>query len=193
MANYSAYGDEQLVELLKKGSEAAFTEIYDRYWKKLYSIVFERLKNHHDTQEIVQVVFLNLWRRRKNLELKYSLYTFLSAAVKYEVINVMAAYSRRSRVFSACKFYQEESVIENRLDVKELEEIIYQLINQLPEKSKQIFLLSRQSGLTNRAIANTLGLAEKTIEGHITTVLNRLRSAINTIWALLFSLLFHQF
>src|SRR5258708_29149835 len=79
--------DDRLVELLRSGNDAAFTEIYNLYWKKLFTVAANKL--NHDlklAEELVQDIFLDLWRRRETLEIKTSLSLYLAAAMKYKII-----------------------------------------------------------------------------------------------------------
>ena len=67
MPLYSSHTDEQLLLLLKEGNEAAFTEIYRRFWKLLFSVAANKLNDPEDAKELVQDVFTNLWKRRAEL------------------------------------------------------------------------------------------------------------------------------
>jgi RNA polymerase sigma factor (sigma-70 family) len=89
MSVYSAHSDQELLLLIGENSERAMTEIFDRYWDKLLAVALNRLDNLEEAEECVQDVFLKLWKLRETLELKYTLYTYLSAAVRYRVLDLL--------------------------------------------------------------------------------------------------------
>src|SRR6202000_1639091 len=81
--------DKELTDLLKDGNEPAFTEIYNRYWDKLYFIAYKLLKDTNAAEEIVQEVFLMIWKKRDSLNIK-SLTQYLAAMTRYAVYRYLA-------------------------------------------------------------------------------------------------------
>jgi len=84
MRDYSSYNNETLLELLTQGDEYAFTEIYDRFSKKLFAVAYSRLKEVQEAEDIVHDVFASLWANRTKVEVK-SLENYLAVAAKYTV------------------------------------------------------------------------------------------------------------
>src|SRR5581483_5331410 len=82
------FDDDTLIKLLRQGNEVAFTRIYNQYWQRLFIVAANKL-NHDLTlaEELVQDIFLDLWRRRETLDIKTSLAVYLAAAMKYKVID----------------------------------------------------------------------------------------------------------
>ena len=80
MHNLKMLSDEELSVLLFKGNNAAFEEIFNRYWSVLYSAAYKRLKNHEGAEEIVQDLFTLLWSKRESIQIHTSLlgYLFIS-------------------------------------------------------------------------------------------------------------------
>lgn len=66
------YTDVELLEMLKANSEFAFNALYDRYWELLYINAFQKLRCQMTAEEIVQEIFLTLWKKRQDLELEIS-------------------------------------------------------------------------------------------------------------------------
>ena len=83
------HNDDELTLLLHKGDEAAFTQIYNCYWDKLYFIAYKLLKDTNAAEEIVQEVFLMIWKKRDSLNIK-SLTQYLAAMTRYAVYRYLA-------------------------------------------------------------------------------------------------------
>jgi RNA polymerase sigma-70 factor (family 1) len=153
------------------------------------------LSNEHEAEEAVQNIFLTLWKNHQTLNLTYNLYTYLSVAVKYQVLTRFAQMRREKQRSENLK----TGIIEGRettcewLSEKELKQRIELCVNALPEKCRIVFKLSREQGLSNARIAEELTISEKTVEGHITKALAALRSSLNITLPVLLSILENKF
>ena len=178
MAALSSLPDDELVLLLKEGSEPALTALYLRYWDKLLAVATNRLDDPAEAEECVQDVFFRLWQRREDLQLSHSLATYLAVAVKYRVINAMDKQyrlrNRMQRSYTELPEYQVFSA-EHYVLEKELQGQLTASINKLPEKCRIVFKLSREQGLTHKQIAAELEISEKTVEAHISKAIKDIR------------------
>lgn len=178
MAAFSSLPDDELVLLLKGGSEPALTALYLRYWDKLLTVATNRLDDPEEAEECVQDVFFRLWQRREDLQLSHSLATYLAVAVKYRVINAMdKQYRLRNRIertYADLAGHQAFSA-EDYLLEKELKDQIAASVNRLPEKCRIVFKMSREQGLTHKQIASELDISEKTVEAHISKAMKDIR------------------
>ncbi|MEH3114306.1 RNA polymerase sigma factor [Pedobacter terrae] len=180
MNSYESFSDVQLIFHMQHGDQGAFTEIYRRFWDKVFAVAYHRLANQAEAEEVVQEVFLSLWKRRSNLQIQYSLRTYLSAATKYQVIN------KQSRGYSfAEKGNSLDDIAEQGIDTtelwfseRELRQELDKHINELPLKCRLIFKMSREEYMSNAAIAEELDVSEKTVEAHITRALKILRGKL---------------
>jgi RNA polymerase sigma-70 factor (ECF subfamily) len=184
MPPYDTYTDEQVLELLKAGSEEAFTEIYQRYAETLYYFAWNILNEEDECRDTVQDVFVWLWENRDNLQVTVLKY-YLLAAVKYKLIRVIQNSKRRSEILSAHPVIAP-SYLEETLELKELKTIIHQFTEALPPRAKEIFHLSRHEYLTNREIAVRMNISEKTVENQLTITLKKLRHTLGRLsfWSL---------
>jgi RNA polymerase sigma-70 factor (ECF subfamily) len=186
MVTYSCHTDDQLLSLMKDGDERAFAELYTRYWDKLFAVAYHRLGSQMEAEGVVQDIYVSLWRRREKLELSYSLKTYLSVAVKYQVIMHLAR-SRRQRKYEQ---WLNRTAVKGRdttsewLSERELKARIEKCCQALPEKCRIVFDMSRQ-GYKNVYIARKLHISEKTVEGHITRALRILRASLKLLLPLL--------
>lgn len=197
MNKHKVLSDIELLHRLKQGDEIALTLLYNRYWDKLLAVACHRLNDPEAAEEIVQDVFISLWHRRQQLDIKFTLHTYLSVAVKYKIINEMDKQHRlRSKEQSILKMVQTEPSAEEYIFERELWERIEANVKQLPEKCQIVFRMSREEGLTNKQIASTLGVAEKTVEAHMSKALREIKGNLAVIappFMLLHSSVFHSF
>jgi len=182
MAAYSSHTDHELIALLKQDDLVAFTEIYNRYWDKLLAVAVNRLFIEVEAEECVQDVFLSLWHRRETITLKYSLSTYLWVAVKYQVINRLS--SRNAKKYLKTTELRDEFIVgsaDEALLEKELIERIEHSVQELPEKCRMVYRLSREEGKSNKEIARELNISEKTVEGHMTRAIKDIRTNLSSV------------
>lgn len=191
MSSYNSHTDEQLLPLLKDDNEVAFTEIYNRYWNILFAVAYHRLGNEMEAEGIVQDIFISLWERRRSLMLAHTLRTYLSVAVKYQVIMHLARIKRQKKYEKWLKttLLKGEDTISEWLSERELKAQIEQCIHQLPKKCRIVFTMKRQ-GIKNAHIADKLHISEKTVEGHVTKALRVLRTSLKLLIPLLIIIYF---
>ena len=182
----------QLAALLRTGDEAAFKIIYSRYWKKLLVVAAKRLDNKEDAEEVLQDIFLNLWKRKEAFELKTGFDNYFAVAVKFEIINHLAKKTREGQRNTA--FAQESSGSQDqayvRFDLETLQQQLEHTISSLPPKCQLIFRMSREKDYTNRKIAEELQISQKGVEKHITAALKVLKSRFGVHMVIL--LLFYR-
>jgi RNA polymerase sigma-70 factor (family 1) len=190
MADYSTYTDQELLGLLTKDddsafSEAAFSELYNRNWQFLYNSVYGILRKHEDAMDVCQALFVWLWENRSRLVIRTNFKAYLFVAAKYKVANLIREGKVRNTLFENVDFERIPDESFNQLEVKELENLINQLINELPPKCREIFLLSREQGLTHKQIARQLNISEKTVDEQISRALRKLRGPLGKLASLL--------
>lgn len=170
--------DQQLVAELPF-SEAAFTEIYHRYWDKLLVYASVKLRSTALAEEAVQEIFLDLWRRKSSLTVTGSLEAYLSVAVKYRVINIHARL-KREREFLRHQT-EETTQTEWWLDEKEINQNYHLLVSALPEKCRITYKLSREEGLSLKEIAQHMSVSQKAVEANLTRSLKLIRFGLRRI------------
>ena len=179
--SYDFSSDSELIALLREGDHHAFTEVYKRFWDKIFTVAYHRLKDQAEAEEVVQEVFYSLWKRRETLEIKYSLNTYLSAAVKYRVINKQSRSYTKSLDVAPLNQMPEQGIDSTQLwfSERELKRQLDHHIEQLPEKCRLVFKLSRTQYLSNAEIARVMDVSEKTVEAHITRALKILKDKLH--------------
>lgn len=186
---YSTYTDSELVNLLRTGEEAAFTEIYARYWRLLFDRVYTVLREEDAAKDAVQEVFISLWTRRKVVVVTY-LKAYLQQAVRFKVLHFIREGRTDSEFYIRLSKVTTEIIADNPMLFKEQQDLLNELIKSLPEDCKKVFLLSREGDLTYKQIAEQLNVSIKTVEKRISKSLKYLRKNIDLSYCLAILFLF---
>ncbi len=184
MRKYQLYDNNELLGLLSKDDDMAFTELYNRYWKKLFAVAYNRLNEIQSAEDIVHDVFASLWANRGKLEIE-SLENYLATATKYMVLAKIKKIQKQ-RFYSnvnhqACII---DLPIEASLHYKRILEIVKTEVEKLPERCKLIFKYSRNDGMPVKIIAQKLDLSPKTVENQLNKALKQLKLATNSFLSL---------
>ena len=171
----------ELLNLLKKGDMTAFDIIYKKYCKRLYGFVIRYVKYEIDAEEIVQEVFIKIWENREKINLYSSFESYLFTISYNSTISLLRKRIHEKKYLEYIKSCQDEdfSELTDELYFNELNSKIESLLDELTPRQKEIFLLSREEGLTYNEIAKKLGISSNTVKNHIVSVLSFLKSNIN--------------
>ena len=171
-----------LAQRVREGDEAAFEQIFRAYYARLVSFACTKLGSQALAEEMVQEVFLQIWTRRGQWVVERSLAAYVFRAVRNRVLN--ARRSIRLEVAyaatAACEMEIETSEpCDGRLRDAEIGAALAHALALLPERPRQVFLLSRRQGLSYAEIADVLGIAVKTVEMHMGRALAQLRVSLH--------------
>lgn len=183
MAAYDHLTDQELVLLLTRGDDQAFTAIYHRYKAVLYLHAYKRLQSKEDVHDIIHELFTTLWQKRHELHITGQLSGYLYTAVRNRVLDCIARkQSESSYIQSFQQFIDEgEAVADHRIREQQLASTIEQEIANLPTKMREVFELSRKAHLSHREIAERLDLSELTVKKHVNNALKILRGRLTLI------------
>lgn len=173
---YSAHTDIELLNDLHQSKEGAFTEIFNRYWNKLFFVAHKHIKAASAAEEIVQEVFMALWQKRASLAIE-SLPLYLAAMTRYAVYHHLAKQKRRRDL--ELGFLKAEPTTNRELeyfDNRFLLEIIEKLSNELPEKCRLVFIQNKLLDIPLSQVAESLDISVKTAEAHLTKALKSMRA-----------------
>lgn len=177
---FERLSDTELLHLMKMENTAAFEELYRRHWSFLIDTAYKRLQSRQKAEDIVQELFITLYQKRNILEITVSLRAYLCQALKYKILNEFRAEGIRSNYVKSLFFNDvcKNDFVEG-VEAKELHKKIEDTLASLPEKCRQVFLLSRKENLSNKEISNELNISVSTVEKHIGKALKTLREHLN--------------
>lgn len=175
-----------LLLALQNGDAEAFTAVYKAYWYDMFLVAYRKLRNKEAAEEIVQDIFLRLWRERDTLRIE-NLNYYLFSAVRYEVIDYIRT---KGRTFENLDDYgsiegMQDLNTENQLALDELLRVIDECLHILPEKTQEIFRLHKLEYWPISRIAVRFGLSEKAVEYHLTKSVRVVRTHLKEVMILL--------
>ena len=190
MPNFST-DNVSLIKALKIGKTEAYTFLVEQYNQKLCVYAFSLSHDHNLAKDIVQNVFIRVWQQRDKLKSEFAIQNFLYKLVYNEFID---QYRKSKSTMAIEKKYIDALDIileeDDKTGIEKLIKLVKREIENLPPKCKQVFLLSKQEGLTNIEIAEYLNVSIKTVEAQITKAFSIIRKKvgkeINGILFLLF-------
>lgn len=172
--------DSLLISEIRDGSVEAFEILYNRYKKKLYYFSYQYIKNHSDTEELLQTVFLSLWEHRQSLDDSLSIRNYIYRSAFNQIYDRL----RKRLVHNKYLEYQihntepEYNHSPNNLYYEDLKNSIDTIVDKLPAHQKNIFLMSRYENMSHKEIAEKLNLSVRTVETQIYRVLIKIRKKL---------------
>lgn len=172
-----------LLDRLKKGEENAYEKIYQTFSRDLLVAAYKKTGDKTIAEELVQNIFISLWEKRSDLKIE-NLQAYLFGALKLSVINhirrlVMANKYMEYQSFTYSEDHEDTA---NLVDLNDLSNIIEKGISSLPEKTQEVFRLSRYQYQSTKDISNELNISEKAVEYHITQSIKRIKEYIKNFY-----------
>ena len=182
--------NEKLAFRLKKGDKEAFQELFNLYVPKIHRFAMVYLRDKSNAEELVQDVFMKIWEKRENLDpaqnikaylFKIAVNTVYDFVRKKNLEKAFADFSKHNFQSGAESLWHE--VIWNEMLAK-----LDHLVAQMPEQCRNIFVLSREEGLSNQEIAEKLNLSKRTVENQLYRAIRFLKEHLkpDTVFLLLF-------
>ena len=184
-------GVEYLWNRIQLGDEKAFDSLFKELYPFLCNFACRILNDFPEAEETAQDAFINLWQSRNKITLKGSLKSYLYHIVHNLAINKLE--HSKTRKFQPNKtvnseqwkyihgMYTVDDAFITRFEAAETEALILKAIDQLPEKCREVFLLSRFENMSNKEIADKLTLSPNTIRVQIFKALEAIREIIEKI------------
>lgn len=170
-------GDLKSFEVL---SEEKFAEIYHAFWKKLYAVAYNMLRDKTLAQELVQDVFVKLWLNRSNIRQVENPEAYLHRALRNKIYDHLESVVCRKKHHKLAveNFSEECDAVDDVMVFNEGMSLINEELKKMPSTTQTVFKLSRFHRFTNDEIAAKTELSSKAVEYHITQAIKRLRTRL---------------
>ncbi|MEM6841399.1 MAG: RNA polymerase sigma-70 factor [Bacteroidota bacterium] len=158
-------------------TKEGFTTLYDLYSSKVFGFLMHNLQDSEEAKELLQDVFADVWHQRHSIKIQRSVESYLITMCKYKLVDYfkndrnVVSLETSSPTETSSSTTPEDWAIFTQVKARMLT-----AFKKMPARTKEIFLLSRKEGLTNKEIAHNLNVTEKTVEYHITKTLKQLKT-----------------
>lgn len=169
--------EEEIFELLKTNRKLGIEELYKNYSKLVYGVIYSILKNTDETEDVLQNVFVKIFKLDNEKLPTKSHLSWLYSVAKNETINYIKKHSKEKNYESLYEITDNDTEIEKVLD----KEYFNKLIENLPPKQQEILSLKIISNLSFREIANILDMKIPAVQWHYYKSLNTLKLLLGNV------------
>lgn len=180
--------DTYLCKRLLKEDRKAFDAIYEKYWKRLFYYAYRIFENKEVCEDVVQEVFVKLWSRATENEIHH-LEAYLFKATKYQISNTIRNLKKTTPLDDILPNLSLEIPIDKAYELKETTVLIHRSVERLPDKCKEVYILSREQNLSNKHIALQMNISVRTVEAHLYKALKFIRRSLKEEYYWVFMLL----
>jgi RNA polymerase sigma-70 factor (ECF subfamily) len=173
--------DPSIGSLRLQDNEEAFESMFAEWFGNLYNYAFSVLRDAAAAEEVVQQVFCLIWEKRERLQVNTSLKAYLFGCVYHECVNWMRQKKKaRTYLLHLSRSGRNDTTDSAHagIELGELEKRLDKAINELPDRCRAVFFLSRFGQLGYREIAAEMGISVKTVEGQMSKALKHLRKRL---------------
>ena len=176
-----------IIKQLQDGNEKVFEQIVREYWPRMFKFALIYTQNNETSQELVQDTFLVLWNNRAILKDNTHLITYLMVVLRNKCLNLLEQTRNRhlyieeiddETIYQRANLYVLQDEASQIVESEDLHKAIERALSKLPEKTREVFMLSRYDGLKNQQIAETKNISQKTVEYHISKALQILKEEL---------------
>lgn len=184
-----------ILGMIEQDNRLAFNMFYNIYYDQVFRYAYYFLKDIEACREVITDVFFSVWQSRKKLLQIENLETYLFIAVRNEVTH----YNKRAHPINILSLDHLPDLPETASDTstddqivyKEMEQLLNEIISELPEKCRIIFMMARQDGLKPKEIAEKLAISENTVRVQMKIAIDKIIVKIKPYYPdLTFSLFF---
>ena len=162
--------DIHLFKQVKKGQARALAKLFDKYYEPLCNFAFLFLKDTKLTEEIVDDVFINIWRRRDELNIHTNPKAYLYRSTRNGVISHLRKNNPEFgsiEMLEGGKSPDAPASPEALMIRKEIAAKVTYLLDKLPAQAGLVFRMHKMDGLKYKEIAEVLDISVKTVENHM--------------------------
>lgn len=161
--------------------EEFFGASFQYYETSLKTLALRLLKDEDQAQDVIQEVFLDFWEMRYKIEEINNIEAYLFRMTRNKIIDALRKISSDERLKDQVwRFMQTESNDSSeKIEAKELQEILAKAIDDLPPRRKQIYLLKNEEGKSYQDIAEKMNISQHTVKNQLSSAVGAIRLFIN--------------
>lgn len=180
--------EKGLLQRIKKGDKKAFDQLFENHFSKLCHYAYLMVREEDAAEDIVTEVFYQFWCKRNELQIKVSVRKYLFRSIHNMALN----YLKHEGIVKQYKdlnivMHREKEILSDNyntsplklLEYKEMESLINQAIEELPDQCRQVFEMNRFKGMKYREIAKEMSISLSTVKYHMSTALQTLKEKLN--------------
>ena len=167
---------------IKKGKKDAFRDLFEEFYDKLFVYANLFLKDNYLADEIVSDVFTDLWVKRKKIIIRSNLSAYLYKSTKNKALSFLR--KKKIDFYDINEVegkYSDDSNPEKKIILSEQTNKVANILELIPPRSREVFILHRFDSLKYKEIAKLLGISKNTVENHIVKALRILRNYYKSI------------
>lgn len=169
---------------MKLTTEKQFEALFKENWQQMYLAGYTRLPDHQIVEDMIQEIFIDIWKRREEIQFDKDPKIYLLTAVKYQVLKHLD----RSISFASLTDNSECGQISDEADILSLDEVFEKIevaVDKLSPRSAEIFKLSKFEGKSVDEIAQGLQISPQTVHNSLSSSLKILRRELGSLGAVL--------
>lgn len=175
--------DQQWLRSMRDGDKVAFEHLFLAHYDSLCRFASQYVSSSEAVEDLVQDVFFRVWQRREALDPKQSIRAYLYKATRNEALKHQNQQKRRPRTQREVREWSLRGRPGDQMQYNQLEAELWKALNDLPERRREIFLLSRQHEFTYAEIADLLDISVKTVETQMGRALRSLEEQFPAIFS----------
>lgn len=181
----SALSDQQWAANIRQGSYDDFARLFHTYYEDLVRFSERFVRKPEEAEGLVQDIYVNIWRGRQNWNPRGTLKAYLFGAARNHSIKYLRERRTLRRFKDELKHWTSSEVErpDAKLDYEEFRRAVRRAVDELPGRRRQVFMLSREQGLTYAEIAAVMGISVNTVENQMVRAMKSLRSRLSSFLA----------
>lgn len=149
-----------------------FEALYHLHWERVFAVCYQGTRDISQAEDLLHEIFQSIWERRHELRIHGPARHYLVRAAKLKLMAFHRDTANREVIFNQVVTRNEaEETTLHHIDYQFLSERVNKLVADMPQPAQEVFVMSRHEGMSNKAIAASLVLSEKTVEYHLTRAL----------------------
>jgi RNA polymerase sigma-70 factor (family 1) len=175
--------EKELLNPVRIDSKVDLERIYKQYWSKLYIYAFNVLHEREICEDIVQEIFIDLWRKREDIQIS-DVNSYLYQSVRNQIFGHFRKSKYKKQLLMQFDLINAHYEIDELYEMEELESNIKEAISKLPEQRRIIFQMSRYEGLSNKEISEKLDISLQTVKNQVSQALKFIRKSLKNFYLL---------